>query len=263
MIDVRDIRIHYEIAGSGPPVLLISGSGADLRNQPVARNPLARTFTVVAYDQRGLGQTSKPDMPYSMADYADDAAALLDALEIERAHVVGISFGGMVAQHLVTRHPDRVRRLVLACTSSGGRGGASADLLALSELPEAERKSRYLEMLDERCVPGVPVPESLAPILDLLATRRPVTEADALMGARRQLEARAGHDTYARLADIVAPTLVIGGRHDAIAPPANLEAMASRVVDGRLVLCDGGHFFLLQDPSAWPTIIDFLEDGDR
>ena len=105
---VRDIEIYYEIHGSGPRVLSISGSGNDLRSNPRrAEGALEQHFTTLVYDQRGLGQTSKPDEPYTMADYADDAAALLDAVGWSSAHVVGLSFGGMVAQHLAIDHAAR------------------------------------------------------------------------------------------------------------------------------------------------------------
>ena len=111
---IGDIEIFHERQGAGAPLLFISGTGGDLRNRPtVFEGPLAKAFDVLAYDQRGLGRTSKPDAPYSMAGYADDAARLMDHVGWESALVVGVSFGGMVAQELVLRHPARVRRLVL------------------------------------------------------------------------------------------------------------------------------------------------------
>src|SRR4051794_22560212 len=126
---LRDIHIYFDRAGSGAPLLAISGSRGDLRRRPnLLESPLANTFDVLAYDQRGLGRTSKPDQPYSIADYADDAAAVLDAVGWERAKVVGVSFGGMVALEMVLRHPNRVAKLALCCTSPGGDGGASYPL---------------------------------------------------------------------------------------------------------------------------------------
>jgi pimeloyl-ACP methyl ester carboxylesterase len=117
---VRDIDICFDRAGTGAPLLAISGSRGDLRRKPnLLESPLAKAFDVLAYDQRGLGRTSKPDQPYSMSDYADDAAALMDAVGWERANIVGLSFGGMVALELAIRHPDRVAKLALCCTSPG------------------------------------------------------------------------------------------------------------------------------------------------
>jgi len=257
-VQARDIEMCYEMAGDGDPVLLISGTGGDLRNAPLGDNPLVREFSVVAYDQRGLGQTAKPDVAYTMADYTDDAVALLDALGVERVHVVGISFGGMVAQHMAVRYGDRVGRLVLCCTSSGGRGQASADLVALSQLPDDERDARFLSLLDTRCRPGEPVPEELVPILEARKHHIQASEPEALMGARRQLEARADHDVYDALASIASPTLVIGGRTDGIAPVANMDAIAAQIPDSERLVCHGGHLFLAQDPRAWPQIITFL-----
>ena len=117
---VNDIDVYFELHGEGPPVLNISGSGNDLRDSPPGVIPLNRAFEVLHYDQRGLGQTSRPDGTYTMADYADDAAALIASMGWTRCHVVGTSFGGMVALNLAARHPDLIDRLVLCCTSPGG-----------------------------------------------------------------------------------------------------------------------------------------------
>ena len=122
-IHANHLDLYYERAGDGPPLLFISGTGGDLRVKPnVFDGGLGRAFDLIAYDQRGLGQSEKPDRAYSMADYADDAAGLLDALGVDSIKVVGVSFGGMVAQELALRHPGKVERLVLACTSPGGAG---------------------------------------------------------------------------------------------------------------------------------------------
>jgi 3-oxoadipate enol-lactonase len=223
---------------------------------------LEQRFEVAMYDQRGLGQTTKPDVPYTMADYADDAAALLDELGWDRCHVVGVSFGGMVAQHVALRHADRVDRLVLACTSPGGAGGSSFDLLQLDDIAPAERWRRWLPLLDTRAdatTDPPKLPPGLAPIAEALSSYGARSDDPVVaMGARRQLEARADHDVWDDLARITAPTLVIAGRYDGQAPPENSVRMAERIPDSRLVLCDGGHVFFLQDPTAWPTIVEFL-----
>ena len=260
-IRVRDIDIYYELHGQGERLLHISGTNGDLRLIPrLGRGPLEKDFQVLYYDQRGLGQTSKPETDYTMADYADDAAALLDAMGWDRAHVMGVSFGGMVAQNLVLRHPAKVDRLVLACTSPGGAGGSSYDLLALEGVPEPQRTDTWLSVMDVRNDPTTD-PPTLAPYMDVILEgrrQRPVPSAEAAAGALRQLRARAGHDVWDDLGTVTAPTLVIGGTYDMQAPPENLERTAERIAMARLVFCEGGHLFLLQDRSAYRTIIDFL-----
>ena len=132
-VRVGDIEVYYERGGSGPRLLFISGTGGDLRRRPsVFERPIARHFEILTYDQRGLGQTSKPDREYTMAEYAADAVGLLDAVGWDRCHVMGVSFGGMVAQEMAIRYPMRVDRVVLACTSSGGAGKPETPTYACS-----------------------------------------------------------------------------------------------------------------------------------
>ena len=116
---VRDLDIYFELHGSGPPLLNISGSGGDLRFTAPDLSPLNKAFTVAHYDQRGLGRASTPPMPWTMADYADDAAAFLDFLGWDSVPVVGTSFGGMVGMNMALLHPGRISKLVLNCTSPG------------------------------------------------------------------------------------------------------------------------------------------------
>jgi len=119
---VGDLDVYYERQGQGPRLLFISGTASDLRMKPnIFDGPLPKHFDVLAYDQRGLGRTSKPDRPYSMADYGEDAAGLMQAIGWGSALVIGVSFGGMVAQELAINHPHMVEGLVLACTSPGAR----------------------------------------------------------------------------------------------------------------------------------------------
>ena len=148
------INIKCEIGGSGQRLLYISGTGGDLRNRPnVFDGPLVADFEVLSYDQRGLGQTESPVLEYSMADYAADAAALIDALDWGRGPVMGVSFGGMVAQELALRYPEKVSALVLACTSSGGEGRASYTLHDLADLDAETQLTRRLALADVRRTP--------------------------------------------------------------------------------------------------------------
>lgn len=260
---VNGVDLYYEIGGSGPRLLFISGTGGDLRNRPnMLDGPLPKHFEVLAYDQRGLGQSQVPDGTYAMADFAEDAAALLAHLGWDDALVMGASFGGMVAQELALRHPARVRRLVLACTSSGGAGGASYPLHELADLDPEDRALRSLSLADNRLDT-----EWRAANPDrweaLRAQNRPAPPADPVRaeGARKQLEARKGHDTWDRLGAIACPTLVAGGRYDGIAPPENSRRLAEAIPGAELQLYEGGHLFFVQDRSAFPAMIEFLERG--
>jgi 3-oxoadipate enol-lactonase len=262
---VGGVDLWYEVAGEGPPCLFVSGTGTDLRLGPtVLDSPLTAACTVLAYDHRGMGRSSFPDEPVTMATYADDAAALLEHLGWERCRVIGVSFGGMVAQELVLRRPELVERLVLCCTSSGGTGGASYPLHQLAELPPDERFPQVLGISDTRWddewqaahPEAVEAARARQARADALVADRP----DGRTAAAAQLEARSHHDTWDRLEQIAVPTLVCAGRYDAIAPPANAEALVSRIPGARLEWFEGGHLFLLQDPEAWPAIVRFLTE---
>jgi 3-oxoadipate enol-lactonase len=154
-VTVRDIQMYYEMRGEGPRLLSISGTAWDLRRSPtIFETPLPQQFEILAYDQRGLGQTSRPDIPYTMADYAADADGLLEAVGWDRCPVIGVSFGGMVAQELALSCPHRVERLVLACTGSGGAGGASYPLHDLAEFSLEDRARRRVIISDTRLDPS-------------------------------------------------------------------------------------------------------------
>jgi 3-oxoadipate enol-lactonase len=239
-------------------LLFLNGTGGDLRQKPNPLEwPLARHFEMLAFDQRGLGQSDKPNCSYSMADYAADALALMDHVGWSSARVLGVSFGGMVAQELAVTAPERVERLVLACTSPGGAGGASYPLHEMHRLPPAEQARIGLELLDARGASAGP--ELLALAAEMAKRRAAIApEPGAEEGARRQLEARAGHDCWDRLPRLAMPVLIAAGRYDAMAPLANQRAMASRIPNAQLEIFEGGHVFFLQDPRALPAIEAFL-----
>ncbi len=256
------IDLYYERAGEGPPLLFISGTGGDLRVKPnVFDGPLVRSFDLLAYDQRGLGRSAKPDVPYAMADYADDAAALMDHLGWDKAKVVGVSFGGMVAQELALRHPAKVERLVLGCTSPGGAGGASFPFHEIQHLKGEDRAKYLIPISDTRRDDAWARanPDAYAQFVAMGASDPYAGEPGREMGARRQLEARAGHDTWDRLDQIACPVLIAAGRYDGIALPKTQENLAGRIPGAELRFFDGGHMFMIQDRAAMPAMIAFLQ----
>lgn len=264
-VAVRDLTTHYEIRGEGPRLLYISGTGGDLRRKPsVFDGPLPVHFEVLAYDQRGLGQTSRPESAYTMADYADDAAALLDALGWERSLVMGVSFGGMVAQEFALRHGERIERLVLACTSPGGAAGASYPLHEFHGMEPEARAVANLLVSDTRnaAIRDADPPRFQAMVDEAVAVAAVGRDEPGRMeGAGRQLEARRHHDTHDRLSELAMPVYICGGKYDGIAPPANLEALQGQIRGSQLAFFEGGHAFLRQDPAAMAGVIAFLEGG--
>jgi pimeloyl-ACP methyl ester carboxylesterase len=257
---INGIDIYYERDGEGSPLLFLNGSGSTLASSELLIDVFRNAFDVVAHDQRGLGRTTIPPGPYTMADYADDALGLLDHVGWESCRVVGVSFGGMVAQELAVTAPDRVERLALVCTSPGGPERASYPLHELDGLPDEERAAIALRILDTRFdAEWLAAHPSDQTLVKTMAERNAGASSDEQRrGERAQLEARRHHDVWDRLPAITCPTLVAGGKYDGIAPPANSEAIASRISDAELRLYEGGHAFFAQDPRALPDVIAFL-----
>jgi pimeloyl-ACP methyl ester carboxylesterase len=258
---VNGIDIYFEQSGEGKRLLFFNGSGATLRSTGSMIDPYRSRFEVLVHDQRGLGRTEIPSGPYAMKDYAADALALMDFVGWSSCRAIGVSFGGMVAQEFAVSAPDRVERLVLACTSPGGGGGSSYPLHELGSLDDQTRGEQMLPLLDTRFTPeylaGHPADQALA---SMLATAgQEAKSAEQRRGEREQLSARGAHDVMDRLPNITCPTLVAAGRYDGIAPLANSEAIASRVTGSQLRVYDGGHIFFIQDQRATTEILDFLD----
>jgi 3-oxoadipate enol-lactonase len=261
-VGVNGSQIYYEQRGAGPRLLFVNGSGTTMDEARLIVDLFAPRFEVLAFDYRGLGRSRAVTEPYDMATCARDALAVLDEAGWESARVVGISFGGMVAQELAVTEPGRIDRLVLLCTSPGGAGGSSYPLHELEALDPEERSRARRQLMDTRFDD-----EWLAThpgdrrLVEMLAGRdADLTAApEVLRGKHEQLEARRRHDVWDRLGSIRCPTFIGCGRFDGIAPMVNSEAMASRISRSELHVYDGGHAFLAQDPSSIGEIIEFLE----
>jgi pimeloyl-ACP methyl ester carboxylesterase len=246
-------------------VLFFNGSGATLKSAALLISALAKSCTVLAHDQRGLGETSIPEGPYSMAQYAQDGAALLDHVGWETCAVVGISFGGMVAQEFAVSYPQRVEKLVLLCTSAGGDAGSSYPLHELGTLPADERAARITTLTDTRFTPEwlATHPDDAAMVAMRNEQAAVPKSKDTIKGEILQLGARIGHDVSDRLHQVTAPVFVTAGRFDGIAPVSNSEEIVKRIPNATLSIYEGGHIFTAQDRQAIADIRTFLTTGQR
>src|SRR5215470_8781238 len=253
---VNGVELYWERSGSGPRLLFCNGSGTTLQVVRPLLDSFARRFDLLAWDYRGLGRSVPLTGPYAMADVAADAAGLVEIAGWDTCRVLGVSFGGMVAQELAVTNPERVERLALACTSAGGDGGSSYPLQKLQQLPPGAQLKLADSRWDERWLEAHPADRALAEGLTAAGQNQQDPAAAAALAA--QLEARAGHDVWDRLDAITCPTLVGYGNYDGIAPPQNSAAIASRIRGAELNGYDGGHLFLIQDPAALPEFEAFL-----
>jgi len=265
-------ELFYEAHGEGDPLLLIMGLAADSTAWLFQVPELARHYRTIVFDNRGVGRSSKPRGPYTIHEMADDAAGLLDVIGIERAHVVGVSMGGMIAQELTLRHPKRVRGLVLGCTFPepdaeserqrqfslarfGGRVTASGeteiDVSAVDPL-----------MLFQHLLPRVFnqsfIDRELQKLLQIFGGALQYGfSLEAILG---QVEAIMGHRATDRLREITAPTRVITGDADLLVSPANSDVLARNIPGAKLVKIPGGsHGFNFETPDVFNReVIDFL-----
>jgi 3-oxoadipate enol-lactonase len=258
---VNGIDVYYEHSGEGRRLLFFNGSGATLESAGPLIDPYRARFEVLVHDQRGLGRTEIPPGPYAMKDYAADALALLDHVGWSSCRVIGVSFGGMVAQEFAVTSPNRVERMALACTSPGGPGRSSYPLHELGSLDDPKPAEHMLALLDTRFTPEYlsshPAEQALASMVT--SRRQAARSEEQRRGEQEQLLARRGHDVVDRLGDVTCPTLVAAGRYDGIAPLVNSEEIVSRIPDAELRVYEGGHMFFVQDPGAVPEMLDFLD----
>jgi len=250
-------KIYWDEEGAGDPLLLIMGLGypsyAWYRTRPV----LSTKFRTIAFDNRGVGQSDRPPGPYSIALMASDAAAVLDAAEVESAHVFGISMGGMIAQEFALQYPRRVRSLILGCTAAGGPHAVRAEPEATQML--MARGSMTREEAARAALPFIYDPGTPQKLIDEdMEVRKPwFPHPDAYTA---QLQGILAWESYSRLAQIAAPTLVIHGESDRLVPAGNGKLIADKIPGAKLVtLAHASHIFTTDQPeAAQRSILEFL-----
>jgi pimeloyl-ACP methyl ester carboxylesterase len=256
-IEVGQTQLHYERAGSGEPLLLIQGmSGTHVSWGEAFRGALEESFDVVAFDNRGIGLSAPIDGPFTIAEMAQDTAELLAALELESAHVVGISMGGMIAQELALAHSGRLRSLTLGCTYCGGPGSQlmpEENARKLMEgLASGDREQAIRASYEVNLSPGFRADEGRFAAFHEMATRVPAAKQTIEL----QVQAIFGHDTSARLGEISTPTLIVHGTVDGVLPFDNGELIASLMPGARFEpLEDVGHMFWWERPERSAELI--------
>lgn len=260
-VRVKDIDIAYETFGKGYPLVLIMGySGTMDFWDRVLLKKLASTYRMIIFDNRGMGKTTASEKEFTVELFADDTAALLDALGIERAHVLGWSMGTSIAQELAFRYPDKVNKLILYAADCGGQEAIKPDPEVQSQLTDTsgtaeERGKRLIKLLfPEKWFKGNPD----------IHKYFPMPQESSLPGnIDRQTKAmEEWQGSYSRLPELKNPTLVITGTDDTLTPAQNSLIIAERVPGAWLVRLDGcGHGAMYQCPEKIGTIvITFLED---
>lgn len=220
-VPIDGFQLYYESEGDGEPLILIPGfaSGRSLWSRQIG--PLARHFRVISFDPRGVAQSDKPDGEQTISLLADDVAELLTFLDIESAHIVGVSFGGFVAQEFALRYPQMTQKLVLCCTSFGGPNHVVPEPQVMNEIMQPRAAGDVSEVM-----------------------------------YRVQLQAAVGFNTEDRLAAITSPTLIVSGDADAIVPVQNSYNLARKIPNAELHLVSGGsHTFFMEQADGFNQVL--------
>jgi pimeloyl-ACP methyl ester carboxylesterase len=244
--------MFYMEAGAGDPIVLVMGFGGDHLAWGLQIPAFAALYRVIAFDNRGVGQTDAPDIPYSTAMMADDTVGLLDALGIDRAHVCGVSMGGMIAQEIALRHPGRVRTLQLHATLARPDAYMKALVEAWRKVRIALGREEALRVLALWLFAPCSYEERADFVELVLQNAIANPHPQSLTGYLRQGDAVLGHDTLERLDRVRCPTLVSVADQDVLVPPRFSHAIADRIPGAELkTIADAGHAYMWEKPDVF------------
>jgi len=255
---VGDIHLYYEVHGKGEPLILIMGASGTTGWWGPLVPLLSQEFRVVIFDNRGAGNSDLPDAPFTTRTMADDTIGLMDVLGIDAAHILGFSMGGLVAQELARRHPQRLLSLIFT-------GTTDASAVVPESVRAASRQAAMMPM--EQILPIMIsmlfskefIAENPAKIEEFKARalEKPITS----LGRLRQLDAIEKHDSADGIAQIKAPALVVAGQLDCLVSMEHQKDFAARLPQAEFkVVPDGGHLFFFQYPEQASAIFrEFLK----
>lgn len=264
-IKVGQLELAYEIHGDGYPLLLICGVGYSSWFWHKIVPGLAESYQVIVFDNRGAGDSDKPDGPYSVEMMADDTIGLLEVLGIQQAYILGHSLGGFIAQEMVYKRPDLVSKLILASTNYGGMKVIPITPEALEVLINREGDPHEIVRrgIEIACAPGF-AERNAGVSQELIAYRFtnpvPPLQYQAQVAAGAGMALLTDDQIAQRTAAIQVPTLILFGEHDRVVPPGNADLLAEKIVNSMIkILPNTGHIFAIENPSATvKTIQQFL-----
>jgi pimeloyl-ACP methyl ester carboxylesterase len=253
-----DININYRAEGTGDPLVMVMGFSASMIGWHYQTQFFRKHYRVITFDNRGVGKSDKPEGPYTTRMMADDTVHLLDHLGIEKAHIMGASMGGMIAQELAINYPERVNKLVLACTYAkhDGTSGITPEMVELSQLPPERMATTVINFSFNK-----PLYRFFFGSLSWLSSL--FMGASSSIGAKGQSAACMNHNTLERLESIAADTLVIVGTGDRLINPFSSEIIASKIPRARFVKIEGGsHTFMVEMRDEFNReVLKFLTSG--
>jgi 3-oxoadipate enol-lactonase len=256
---INHIWMNYEVHGKGAPLLLIAGLSEDLSSWELQVEAFARHYRVITFDNRGVGQTEKSRGPYTTGQMAADARGILDVLGIGQAHVMGVSMGGMIAQEFAVAYPERVDRLVLACTCAAPSEAnrrlyrfwqRAAPAVGVRQLKEEALLWHFTPTFLEH-ISGV----EMLPSALLRDSEQPL---DAYLS---QLQSILSHDSTSYLSQIGARTLVLGAPEDRLCTPEQVRQLQHGIPGAELAITEhGAHGCLWEAPEEFnAAVLGFLE----
>lgn len=262
LLELDGAKVYYETHGTGAPLVLVPGFAAGAWIWFKQTPAFARACRAIVFDPRGIGRSAARDEPISTDLLADDVAALLDRLGIERAHIIGASFGGFVALAFALKHAERLNKLVLCCTSAGGAMHVPPDAEVLLRLASTQGLNTDERMRENLLLAFSPeyVAQEREEIARVMALRAACPVPEQIY--RRQLQAALSFDVGPRLGEIASPTLVITGDADRIVPAENSRRLAAAIPRARLQIIPGGsHSFFIERAEEFNrAVLDFVLD---